>query len=252
MDGPATAATTVALDYVQLLRDALAARGLKYDVVVQLENFDAELPSALGFDVRHTDRSVILARADLRTSELKLTNAQAGNFETNCILPTPGLGPVNFRRGWAAVDVKVRGKSFRLVSAHLDFACLQFTPAIQLAQAAELLDGPAATSLPVVLAGDFNSPADGTGVTYNLLTASGFGDAAAAAGLGGLPTCCQAPNLLNPASQLTRRVDLVLYRGSFGVGAAEVLGDHVDDRTPSGLWPSDHAGIAATLVLPRQ
>jgi len=42
----------------------------------------------------------------------------------------------------------------------------------------------------------------------------------------------------------------VLLRGGFGVRAADVLGDHPDDRTPLGLWPSDHAGVAATLVLP--
>src|SRR3990170_6945483 len=65
-DGPATPATTVALDFVRILLDALAARGLHYEVVVQSIGFDAELPSGLGFDVRHTDREVILARADLK------------------------------------------------------------------------------------------------------------------------------------------------------------------------------------------
>jgi hypothetical protein len=67
-DGPATAATTVALDFVQILQDALKAKGFEYDVVVQSPGFDAELPSALGFDVRHTEREVILARADLKTA----------------------------------------------------------------------------------------------------------------------------------------------------------------------------------------
>ena len=59
-DGPATPATAVALDYVQILLDALVARGLQYEIVVQSANFDAELPSSLGFDVRHTDREVIV------------------------------------------------------------------------------------------------------------------------------------------------------------------------------------------------
>src|SRR3989442_14094354 len=76
-DGPATPATTVTLDYVQMLLDALAARGLAYEVVVQSIGLDAEAPSALGFDVRHTDREVILARRDLQTSDLKLSNAPA-------------------------------------------------------------------------------------------------------------------------------------------------------------------------------
>jgi hypothetical protein len=29
----------------------------------------------------------------------------------------------------------------------------------------------------------------------------------------------------------------------------DVVGDTTADKTPSGLWPSDHAGIVATLVL---
>jgi hypothetical protein len=42
----------------------------------------------------------------------------------------------------------------------------------------------------------------------------------------------------------------VLYqpRGVEAV-AAEVLGEELDDRTPTGLWPSDHAGVVATLHL---
>lgn len=141
-DGPATPATTVVLDYVQILLDALAARGLHYEVAVQSIGLDAELPSILGFDVRHTDREVILARADLATADLKLSNAQAGNFTVNCALPSQITGPIPIRRGWVAVDAKVRGKSFRFISTHLDGDCLPFTSAIQRAQAAEILAGP--------------------------------------------------------------------------------------------------------------
>lgn len=249
-DGPATPATTVALDYVQILLNALAARGLHYEVVVQSVNFDAELPSALGFDVRHTDREVILARTDLKVADLKLSNAQAGNFVANCTISGPLTGPITFRRGWVAVDAKIRGKSFRLVSTHLDVGCPPSGFAVQQAQAAELLSGPAATNLPVVLVGDLNSPGDGSGTTYNNLIAAGFADAAVAGGSGSVPTCCQDPDLLNAASTLTERIDHVLFRGNFAVSGADVLGDEQADRTMSGLWPSDHAGVAATLTLP--
>jgi len=249
-DGPATPATTVALDYVQILLNALAARGLHYEVVVQSINFDAELPSELGFDVRHTDREVILARSDLKTSDLKLSNAQGGNFVTNCAIPSPVTGPITIRRGWVAVDVKIRGKSFRLISTHLDNGCPMPDPfAVQEAQAAELLSGPAATKLPVVLVGDFNSPGDGSGATYNSIIAAGFDDAAVEAGIGSLATCCQAADLLNSGSTLTQRIDFVLFRGAFSVHGAVTIGDSQADRTPSGLWPSDHAGLAATLEL---
>lgn len=249
-DGPATPATTVALDFVQILLDALAARGLHYDVVVQSIGFDAELPSVLGFDVRHTDREVILARADLKTSDLKLSNAQAGNFVTNCTIPSATVGPITIQRGWVSVDVKIQGKSFRFLSTHLDGDCLPITSAIQQAQAAELLAGPAATDLPMVLVGDLNSPGDGTGVTYNNLITAEFADAAVEEGLGGTLTCCQADNLLNPVSILDRRIDFVLFRGDFDVKDVEIVGADEEDRTPSGLWQSDHAGVVATLEVP--
>jgi len=250
-DGPVTPATDVALDFVQILLDELAGRGLHYSVVVESTGFDAELPSALGIDVRHTDRDVILARSDLNTSQLKLSNSQAGNFTTNCVIPSPSIGQITFLQGWAAVDVKIRGKSFRLVSTHLDAACLPFTSLIQQAQGAELLAGPAATDLPVVMIGDFNSDATSGGVTYSNLSAEGFSDAWLTAGAGPGLTCCQADDLLNGASSLNSRIDLILTRGDFGVLQATVIGDEQADRTPSGLWPSDHAGVVATLVLPQ-
>ncbi|MEU6069315.1 MULTISPECIES: hypothetical protein [Streptomyces] len=30
-----------------------------------------------------------------------------------------------------------------------------------------------------------------------------------------------------------------------------LVGNEQSDRTPSGLWPSDHAGIVATLRVPK-
>jgi Endonuclease/Exonuclease/phosphatase family len=239
-------ATTVALDYVQILLDALAARGLHYKVVVSSIGFDAELPSTLGFDVRHTDREVILARTDLNTSDLKLSNPQAGNFTKNCTIPSGLIGPIVVRHGWVAVDAKIRGKEFRFISTHLDPICLD----VQQAQANEILVGPGSTTLPVILLGDFNSPANGSGVTYNNLIAAGFHDAWTIAGNGQGFTCCQANDLLNPQSQLTTRIDLVLFRGGFGVNKVDIWGEEPADRTPSGLWPSDHAGVAASLLLP--
>lgn len=194
---------------------------------------------------------MILARADLTTADLKLSNAQAGNFVANCTFPGGLIGPVTIRRGWAAVDAKIRGKAFRFITTHLDGDCLPFTSAFQQAQAAELLAGPAATNLPVVLVGDLNSPGDGTGLTYNTVMAVGFADAGVLGGVGSTLTCCQAAGLLNSVSSLSTRIDFVLFRGGFSVLGAEVVGDDPLDRTPSGLWPSDHAGVAATLVLPQ-
>jgi hypothetical protein len=50
--------------------------------------------------------------------------------------------------------------------------------------------------------------------------------------------------------QAKHPIDDVLYQ-PLGVEAvaAEVLGEELDDRTPTGLWPSDHAGVVAKLHL---
>ncbi|MGH2751290.1 MAG: endonuclease/exonuclease/phosphatase family protein [Actinomycetota bacterium] len=245
-DGPATPATEVAFDFLKILLQALDDRGLDYAPVSVVENFDGEAPTALGFDVRLTDRDVILARTDLKTSQLKLSNSHAQNFETNLILPSPVLGPIEVLRGWNSIDVKVRGKDFRLVNTHLE----AFSPAAQVAQAQELLAGPAGTSLPVVMAGDFNSAADGsTTPTYGILLDAGFTDAWSESQPGDPGfTCCQAANLDNATPQLDERIDLLLFRGGgFSAQEAEVVGEEQADRTPSGLWPSDHAGVFAEL-----
>jgi endonuclease/exonuclease/phosphatase family metal-dependent hydrolase len=249
-DGPATPATNVELDFVHILQTALQARGLNYDVIAQSPGFDAELPSALGFDVRHTEREVILARADLKVADMQLSNAQTGNFVTNCTIPSTLVGPITLTRGWASVDVKIRGKSFRFLTTHLDPVCLPTTPLIQLAQASELLAGPGATNLPLILVGDFNSPADGTGVTYDSLIGTGLVDAWNLIGLGTGFTCCQAPHLDNFPSLLNQRLDFVFLRGQWAALEAVNAGQNPEHRTPSLLWPSDHAGLIVKLKLP--
>ena len=240
-------ATNVVGDYLELLLASLEARGLEYTPVAINVNADVEAPSALGLDVRATDRDVIL----VRTRALrKVKNVQEQNFATNLTLPTLG-GPITLLRGWSAIDVKLRGGRVRVLNTHLEPS----SAAVQVAQGNELLAGPARTRLPLVFLGDFNSAAAGTGTpTYANLLAAGFTDAWSQAepGAAGL-TCCHASHLLNPAPTLTRRIDLVLLRRGhhkrgFAARSAEVVGDEPADRlVPSGLWPSDHAGVVATL-----
>ncbi|UCF21295.1 MAG: hypothetical protein JSU87_07920, partial [Gemmatimonadota bacterium] len=58
-------------------------------------------------------------------------------------------------------------------------------------------------------------------------------------------------------SQLFHRIDFVFYRDEFtrttgdfqGAVKAALLGEQETDRTPSGLWPSDHAGLAVALTV---
>jgi endonuclease/exonuclease/phosphatase family metal-dependent hydrolase len=241
-DGPATPAEVVTFDFLQILLDALDERGLSYEAVSEIENFDGEVPTALGFDARLTDRDVILARTDLRKSQLKLSKIRAENFDNSLVIPNPVLGSIEVLRGWTSVDAKVRGQKYRFINTHLE----AFSPTAQVAQARELLEGPADTRRPVVMAGDFNSAADGsTTPTYGLMLADGFTDAWSQARPGEAGnTCCQAPDLDNATSQLDERIDLLLFRGGdFRADDAELLGADPGDRTSSGLWPSDHAGV---------
>ena len=243
-DGSATPAEHVAYDFINLLVGALAERGLSYAPVSTFNGTDVELPAGLPptMDVRFTDRVTMLARTDENTSDLKLSDAQSGTYPTSVTLPTVA-GPITAPRGWVSVDVKIRGKSFRLITTHLE----AFSPLVRNAQAAELLAGPADTTLPVVAIGDFNSgPGTDLGA-YGIMAGGGFADAWP--GGPGL-TCCHANDLHNANAPLTKRVDLVLTRGGFETVSEQVVGADLSDRTPSGLWPSDHAGVVATLRLP--
>jgi hypothetical protein len=253
-----TPARRVRLDYLEILLQELNERGLHYAPVAVTKNFDVENPgyTAPGVlqDIRLTDRDVILARTDLPASELKLSNVQTANFYANASLPIGATGQhVTILRGWGSVDVTSRGHKFRFINTHLE----QEGPfnQIQVAQGNEILSGPANTSLPVILVGDFNSRADGTGtLTYSNLTGAGFTDAWSVTHpeeLGN--TFGHEPLLLNTTVDLTQRIDLVLFRGSLSNSLsaldADVVGDELDDRTPSGLWPSDHAGLMARIGL---
>ena len=251
-------ATDVVSDQLQLLLDALAQRGLHYETVLIVPNFDAEAPTLLGFDARLTDRNAIIARRDGDSNEMKLSNVQVQELLINQVTPTPIPGlSVIFTRGWGSVDVTMRGGTFRLVVTHLNGPIPGPNPAaIQQAQAAELIHSALNTSLPVVVVGDFNvfadSGLDPTFATYQLLIGAGLIDLwPQQRGFDPGFTCCQDAALLNPVSQLSHRIDLVLYRGNFSPLDIVLVGNTPADRTPSGLWPSDHAGVVATLRIPQ-
>jgi endonuclease/exonuclease/phosphatase family metal-dependent hydrolase len=245
---PATPATRVEQDFLQILLDTLAAHGLHYSAVSSINNFDVQGPallSAAGLtDVRLTDRDVILARTDEAGAELKTSNSQSANYATNLVISTVA-GPTTVLEGWASIDVKYRGQTIRFITTHLDAV----VPQIRLAQASELLSGPANTDLPVVVAGDMNTTSSTD--TYAAITAAGFRDVWAQLhpaddGF----TCCQTlPAISNSMPTLFQRVDLFFVRGDLEAGGISRVGADPGDRTLSGLWPSDHAGLAATVLL---
>jgi hypothetical protein len=244
--GPSPPALTVSSDLLQSLLTDLGNLGLHYQAVAVSPRLDAEAPSTLGFDVRLTTRDAILARTDL--PGFSVTNPQSQSFATQLAVPTP-VGTISFDRGWSSVDATLDGQTFRFIDTHLDTGA---AAPIQLAQVKELLAGADTSGLPAVYVGDFNTsandPTDPTFATYQALSTSGLIDTWTAANPGNPgDTCCQAPDLMNPVSQLNQRGDLILASAGFTPISASLLGNDPADRTSSGLWPSDHAGVVDAL-----
>jgi endonuclease/exonuclease/phosphatase family metal-dependent hydrolase len=244
--GMAPNATEVSLDFLAILMAELDARGGGYRVAGEAVNAEAELPVNDGaggvFDLRLTDRDVILARDTVET-----TGFVQSPFPDKLTIAVGGAGGVStsFVRSSSHVSASVGGMPFIFANGHLE---VQLFSSIQMAQAQNLVDVLSPLPGPMILAGDFNS-APGMN-SYPLITRA-FKDtfAQAAAGRPGF-TCCQADDLRNPTSAANERIDLILSRGPVRVKSVEVVGDDpVTGRTPTGLWPSDHFGVFARLEV---
>jgi endonuclease/exonuclease/phosphatase family metal-dependent hydrolase len=240
--GPAGAAPP-GFDLLKILESAIAARGLRYDVAAISYNADIDgIP--LGDCTLHLqNRDVVLVRAD--RGDLGWSEPRTGRYRAQQVISTPVGAPMSFDRGWASVEVAIGPRRLRFVDTHLEVE--QYAEPQQ-AQVEELVAGPANTSGPVILVGDLNSAADGSTTTsYPRLLAAGFADTWSFAH-GSDFTCCQQPDLGNAASALAARIDFVLARGPVDVVEAHLVGDRPYRETVP-LWPSDHAGVVATLAL---
>jgi endonuclease/exonuclease/phosphatase family metal-dependent hydrolase len=195
-----------------------------------------------------TDRDVVLARSGVGISQVG-----DGRFTAAVQFQLAGVVPVTIPRGWTSVVAQAGGATFRFVNTHLEIGAPGFAD-VQVAQAQELVAILNGSTLPTIAVGDLNSsgpPGASDTATYGIVTGAGFADAWTAlrpAEPGA--TCCQDPALRNPDSQLTSRIDLVLYRGAFTPNSVDLVGEAPPDRTPSGVWPSDHAGVVASLRPP--
>ena len=247
-------ATTVTYDGLQSLLDALNTRGQHYSVLKIETEFEGEAPSALGYEVGFSDCDVVLVRTDLNESELKVSNVQAQHFVTTLTFPSPLLGSVTIPRGWISVDGKYRGKNFRFITTHLE----SFHPLVRAAQASELVLGPASTDQPVILAGDLNTEAPGGDPSldsaYQVILSGGFADAWTALHPldPGLTWPLHGEDPFTSAASPTQRLDLVFSRsGEKGIEprTIDLIGNTTLSLTASGLWPSDHAGLAAEFRL---
>jgi len=255
--GGTHSAEALYLDVLPVLLGELEARGLHYREVARVRNADVELPlltsAAPSFDdVRVTDFDVILARADVDVSGVR-----AGNYAAHREVSRAGLGTVELPRGWASVVATVKGRTYRFVSTHLEPAPDEARLRVQLAQTEELLASLRREPLPVVLVGDFNTPAN-LGLmgapTYRELLLAGYVDVwtrrmgqtarshAAEASLG-TPSLEERLNLVlvrHPVTSVPRRL---------GPVHAYVVGGTLEDSR-FGPWRSELAGVVARLRMP--
>jgi len=252
-------ATHVAYDFLQLVIDSLRARGLDYAAAAVDRTTDIQVPVIAGFDpsgqpilagVRFTDGDAVLLRADVRYA-----NPQSGVYRAH-IPVTLGNVTTGVYQGWSSAEATLGGQTYRFVATHL---AGQEVEAIQLAQTEELLALLGGESQPTILVGDFNSDAYGADPTratptYGMVRSAGYADTWSqpdrqAPGL----TCCEQADLRNPRPTFDQRLDFIFTRnlppGARLVSRA-VVGDRPGERTASGLWPSDHAGVAATFLVP--
>jgi endonuclease/exonuclease/phosphatase family metal-dependent hydrolase len=262
--GGGPSATTVRYDYLQLLLDQLNKGPDRYEVVVSQDEFDLEAPADENeiagdgpepianaeVNGRLTMRDVILAR---RGAGVQTASPQSGNFEA--LLAVPILGkPLTIKRGWTATDAKVRGSHwFRFVNTHLEaFDPAPLVPSIRAQQAAELVapDGPATSSLPVVLLGDLNSDDDtvapGDQQAFRALLEAGMVERSSADPL----SCCLKSSLLaedagGSVADFDHQVDHVMTRDPQDVKLED---SEVTGLLPvDGFWNSDHAGVFSAL-----
>jgi endonuclease/exonuclease/phosphatase family metal-dependent hydrolase len=166
--------------------------------------------------------------------------------------------PVNLVRGLGRVDVNLGGAHFTFANTHLEVsgggndprAAALLLP-LQEAQAADLLTLLNPVAGPVVLVGDFNSPAGAPmKSSYAAIADKGkFTDAYATTN-SGMPgfTCCT--DIAAPAPNHSSRIDVVFFRGGVTAQSVEIVGVDPAKRSPMGLWPSDHAGVVASLQTP--
>jgi len=241
--GGTVPAAEVVIDFLQVLMDALQAEGLNYQVAAQVQNIDVEMPmfTESGIvDVRLTDFDVILSRSDV-----SISRPVSANY-TN-ILTIEMLG-LEVQRGYAAVDATVSGTTYRIVNTHLESGAVGKESRV--AQMQELVSSLSDETLPIILLGDFNTPApDGT--AYQILLSAGYVDVWQMDSEGTGNTCCQASALLNEVSGHSVRIDQIFVRNLELPASVmtHTIGDEPSERLASGLWPSDHAGVVAHLLL---
>jgi endonuclease/exonuclease/phosphatase family metal-dependent hydrolase len=237
----------VSQDFLALLQDALARRGLHYAVAGMSDNTNVSL---VGGAVRLLDHDVLLVDADRVT----VNTASGQTFAVNLGPIAPGVSLI---RGWVWAQTTVDGQAYTFATAHTESNLAGAPPglveSIRAAQVGEMVATLAARER-VILVGDLNDQPGSP--MYEVLTGSGYTDtwAALRRSAKGL-TCCHAADLSDRFAPFDQRIDYVFTRGlarKHGklLGRIHRFGAVPADRLagPAGkIWPSDHAGLVAVI-----
>jgi endonuclease/exonuclease/phosphatase family metal-dependent hydrolase len=260
----------------QLRNTELALRG-SYSVVGKVTNLKVDaipfVVNAFPAVLQLADRDAILVRRGLPARAVNLAaltgcrvSDQGCNFDTRPPAFGTPLGPIAIERGVLAVDVRVKGQPYRVFNTHLEQRLLApnlpETRLLQVGQAFEVLQKALGTwdgVSRVLVVGDINSaPQDqiaGAPTPYQVFTLNGFTDTWTLRpqrdeGL----SCCQSETLTNRRSELYERIDMIFSLAPPSrVVDMRLLGVTMGDKTRppgrDGLWPSDHAAMAARLFF---
>lgn len=230
------AGTEVWLDFLSVLLDALTEAGQPYDVHASTPNFTGGAHIEGQFAMEVLGHNVVLVR---RGGPVTVLSSRTGDFDARLDIVTGMPDPVlSIARSWGWVDAEVNGRRFRFVNSHLE----AWDENVRNRQRNELLAAIGDPDRPVVVVGDFNATPDRVGMPREYV------DAWAVAGRGGTGSTAGQRADLTGESTLDARIDYVWVRGAH-VEGCRVVGDRPEDRTASGLWPSDHAAVIADITI---
>ena len=185
------------LDFLPILENELAARGLTYSVAASIRNLEAApMPgiSLVDFDVLLIDTSRVIVEA-----------AWGKTFEYNLGAVAPG---VELIRGWVGVETIIDGKSYTVVSTHLEAG--QYSPELPMLRAAQITEIVTAVDNAerIIVMGDLNDYPDTP--MYQVLAGAGFTDlwASMRPWTDGF-TCCHNKSLSNRVPRFNERIDYI-------------------------------------------
>jgi hypothetical protein len=263
-------ATAPGPDLLASVMGEIAARGLPYSIAAMQPTTSIALPIGPPNAVFEAPAIAVQDRVVmLRRDDVVPTATDQGEYIAR--LP---LGPADIIRGWVSMTVEQDGMPYHFVGTHLETqgsadpasGVPYFIRQVHDGQAAQLQAMLQGNDGVTVLMGDLNSDAEAEPDapsytdTYGNLVDAGFIDVWARAPHSQRDpgyTCCTVDGD-NPRTP-DERIDFVLVRSATppkdngmhrGFYRMEIVGVDEVDRTPSGLWPSDHGGLSASIVAP--